>query len=197
MEQIMPFIFGMLTMIGAVAATIIVVGIVKIFKQSAHVRLVNSEIDKIWPAMDSNNVSMHTRTSNVEQVMYRSIESSHAELQRRIDELSLHLEKLVEDETATIDRRIDNVDSSLGSRIDDVSEEINDRFDDVNDQITDLTETVTDGDLEVAQAASSAIENVYRDMEEKAKNSQSYIDSRIDKLDEKFSAGKTKELLKG
>jgi uncharacterized protein YoxC len=207
MEQIMPFIFGMLTIIGIAAAVIIVVGIVKIFKQNSRFREVESTIERIWSHIDSNNRERSDQIHRSFTSLVKSIDDCHIELSKRIESVESDLNRRLGEDVSMINQDVDNLDSSIGTRIDDLCSEIDSRFDDVKklldteiesvaEQLESLSESITEGDLEVAQAASDAIANAHRDIEEKARNTASYIDSRIDKVREEFAPSK-KELLKG
>ena len=192
----MPFIFGMLTMIGIAAAAIIVVGIVKIFKQTYRVRNVESTIERIWSTMDTKENNVYKTIDAAFAEIYRKIDSIEEGLSRRVHELGHCIDERVSKEVDCINLRIDNLETAINTQFEDVYGEIDSKAEYVEEQISNLEQSMTDGDLEVAQAASDAIANAHRDFEEKARNTSSYIDSRIDKVREEFSSTK-KELLKG
>ncbi|NBW57910.1 hypothetical protein EBR43_09075 [bacterium] len=74
MEQIMPFIFGMLTIIGIAAAATIVVGIVKIFKQTIRFRHLDHSIECIWSHMSRSQDDVSKTIDTKISEIYRSID---------------------------------------------------------------------------------------------------------------------------
>lgn len=170
------FIFGMVTMIGVAAIVTLVVGIVKVFKAS-------TQIKNIWSAIDSQNNSMWQERENTRRVFeedFRLINSRIDEVYRTIDSNFNEIDRRVDQAIEELNDRMDDIESNLSSEIEKTSKEGVELVDDLREDLTDEINALRD------------------DLEEKARNSQSYIDSRFDKFEAKMTAEKVdKKVLKG
>ena len=176
MEDITQFIFGMVTMIGVAAIVTLVVGIVKVVKA-------NTQIKHLWSAIDSQNNSMWQERENTHRTFeenFRLINSRIDEVHRTIDTNFNEIDRRVDHAIEELNDRMDDIESNLSSEIEKASKEGVELVDDLREDLTDEINALRD------------------DLEEKARNSQSYIDSRFDKFEAKMTAEKAdKKVLKG
>ena len=85
MEQIMSFIFGMLTITGIAAVATIVVGTLKIDKQNYRIRNVESTIEQIWSTMYTKEINVYKKMDELQSEIYRKINSMEEVLSRQLD----------------------------------------------------------------------------------------------------------------
>lgn len=106
--EITSFILGMLTIIGMAAAVVIVLGLVKIYKQSKKVEQLENamykEIEQLYRNADELNKDLHQR-----------IDHLNRDLNQYIDHIKEHIFKSIEEEKrdtiSYIDSRIDKLQS--------------------------------------------------------------------------------------
>lgn len=190
MEDMTQFIFGMVTMIGVAAIVTLVVGIVKVFKA-------NTQIKHLWSSIDSQNNSMWQERENTRRVF----EEDFRLINSRIDEVH----RTIDSNFNEIDRRVDHAIENVNDRIDDIEssiENVNDKVNDIESSVEDTTSKASENIVELiddlTEDLRDDINSLRDDIEEKARNSQSYIDSRFDKFEAKMTAEKAaKKVLKG
>jgi gas vesicle protein len=176
MEDMIQFIFGMVTMIGVAAIVTLVVGIVKVFKTS-------KQINNLWSSIDSQNTSIWQSHEDIRRIFeedFRSVTARFDEVHRTINANFDEHERRIDQAIVELNDRIDDIDSSHSSETEEASREVTELIEDVTDALRDDINTLRD------------------EIEEKARNSQSYIDSRFDKFEAKMTAEKAaKKVLKG
>lgn len=106
--EITSFVLGMLMIIGIAAAVLVVLGIVKIYKQAKKVEQLENtmykEIEQLYRNADEFNKELYQRIDNLNR-----------DLDQRIDLIEEHIFKSIEEEKrdtiSYIDSRIDKLQS--------------------------------------------------------------------------------------
>jgi uncharacterized membrane protein YgaE (UPF0421/DUF939 family) len=87
--EITSFILGMLTIIGMAVAVVVVLGLVKIYKQTKKVENLENdmyrEFEHIHRTISENSNEIHQQIHSVEEQIFRSIEDEKRDITSYID----------------------------------------------------------------------------------------------------------------
>jgi uncharacterized protein YdhG (YjbR/CyaY superfamily) len=187
MEEVMNFIYGMLTMVGIATIVTVVIGMSKIVK-------LTKQQNQLWHAFDNQNNSTWAEFENVRRV----VSEEDSMLHRRIDEVGKEVfesfRKETNEITAVLETRRAQSLESITKQIENLENQIESVIDTVNDINAELTESIN----EEVDALTESINIVSESVEDSARNSQMYLDSKLIELEAKLTSEKAnKKVLKG
>lgn len=106
--EITSFVLGMLTIIGMAVAVLVVLGIVKIYKQS-------KKVEQLEALMYREIEHLYKNTSEYDRELQQQLDNLNRDLDQRIDRIEEHIFKSIEGEKREIisyvDSRIDKLQS--------------------------------------------------------------------------------------
>jgi flagellar basal body-associated protein FliL len=111
--EITSFILGMLTIIGMAAAVLVVLGVVKIYKQS-------KKVEQLENAMYKEVEQLYRNAEEFNRNFYQQIDNLHRDLDQRIEYMEQRVSRSIEEEKqeviSYIDSRIDKFQSKKGDK---------------------------------------------------------------------------------
>lgn len=94
--ETLSFAFGMLTMVGVALATVVVVGIVKVFKMQNKIENMQSWIvenhNHVLQRISSDNQEVHQRIGHEVDGLHRVFSDDRRELSDRIDQVNSYVD---------------------------------------------------------------------------------------------------------
>ena len=128
MEQIMPFIFGMLSVIGAIAIVIVTIITVKVFRHAERFK-------EFYEVIENTSTDTFQYIESSLELIHQEITSLNDKVQSQLDELKQQQDLDLELGLDTVNKKIDSLETYLESRIDDVLQSLNDTSDLFNSKI--------------------------------------------------------------
>lgn len=111
--EITSFILGMLTIIGMAAAVVIVLGLVKIYKQS-------KKVEQLENNMHREVEQLYRNADEFSRNLYQQIDNLHRDIDQRIEYMEQRVFRSIEEEKqeviSYIDSRIDKLQSKKGDK---------------------------------------------------------------------------------
>ena len=109
--ETLSFAFGMLTVIGAAFAALVVVGIVKVFKMQ-------KQISSLQLVISNAQDEIHQRITHEGSTLSGAINRQDREINQRITHEGSELSRVIGDDRREINQRVDQLNSYVDSRLD-------------------------------------------------------------------------------